>query len=132
MWRRFVIFAALFALLGGPPAVVAAGELDGLLIVAHDGTVLGTVSCSDIGNAYSRHGNKYSSVSIWNQFSRYGSEYSSLSPYNRYTSTPPLLVDGAGDVVGHLTVNQFVPNAISPIVLEAYLVETCGTAESYR
>lgn len=131
MLRRSVILAALFALFGLPAVGVAAG-LDGLLIVAHDGTILGAISCSDIGNPYSRHGSKFSSVSIWNKFSSYGSEFSSLSPYNRFTSTPPALVDGAGDIVGHLTENRFVSNPVSPIALEGYLVETCGTAEDYR
>lgn len=131
MLRRFVILITLFALFGLPAAGVAAG-LDGLLIVAHDGTFLGAVNCSDIGNPYSRHGSKFSSVSIWNKFSSYGSEFSSLSPYNRFTSTPPTLVDGAGDIVGRLSENRFVPNAVSPITLEAYLVETCGTTEDYR
>jgi hypothetical protein len=132
IFKRFAIATAAFALLVALPAITLATGLDGLLIFAHDGTFLGAVTCSDLGNRYSRHGNKYGSESIWNKYSRYGSEYSSLSPYNPYTSTPPVLVDGAGDAVGHLTANRFVANSFSPVELDTYLMETCGKDESYR
>lgn len=132
MFKRFALAMALLLPSVVLPSIALAAGLGGLLVFAHDGTLLGAVNCSDIGNHYSRHGNKYGSESIWNEYSRYGSEYSSLSPYNRYTSTPPVLVDGDGNVVGHLSSNPYVSNVVSPVQLEAYLMETCDTNEGYR
>jgi hypothetical protein len=103
VFKRLAIAAALFGILAGVPALGIADGLVGLMIFAHDGTFLGEVSCTDVGNPYSRHGSKFSSVSIWKKFSSCGSEFPSLSSYNRFTSTPPVLVNEAGDIVGHLS-----------------------------
>lgn len=132
MLNRFALVAALLLPLVAAPAASSAAGIGGLMIFAHDGTFLGAVPCSDVGNRYARHGSKFSSQSIWNRYSTYGSDYSSLSPFNRYTSTPPVLVDGDGDAVGHLSANPYVSGAISPVELEAYLMETCDSTESYR
>jgi len=67
-----------------------------------------------IFNKYGNYGSAYASKSIFNNYGSYGGKYSTYSAFNNYTSTPPLIIDGNGDIVGRLTTNQFVEGAVSP------------------
>ena len=80
----------------------------------HD-VYLGCINCNkfdskSIWNAYGTYGSKYSSTSIWNDYGTYGGQYSAYSPFNNYTSTPPIIVDAAGDFYGYLTSNLYMNN----------------------
>ena len=90
--------------------------------MAHDGTYLGRVGseydAESIFNQYGNHGSQYSATSIWNQYGSYGGEYSALSAFNQYTNTPPSLIKN-GSKIGHLSVNQFIANAVNPYALKA-------------
>lgn len=70
-----------------------------------------------IFNQFGEFGSKYSQKSIWNEFGPYGSKFSSYSPWNKFTSTPPLIVDKSGTVVGRLSLNNFIKGAINPYEL---------------
>lgn len=74
---------------------------------------LGTINFNkydkdSLANKYGDYGSQYSSESIFNKYGNYGSAYSDKSPFNKYTSTPPVVVDNRGNVVGILTANKYV------------------------
>jgi hypothetical protein len=92
-----------------------------LSLIADDGkyTYLGKLTTNkfdpdSIFNEFGRYGSKFSSTSIWNKFGTYGSPFSSFSPFNEFSVSPPMIIDGNHNIVGRLTVNKFVPGAISP------------------
>lgn len=94
-------------------------ELQGCLIIAKDtgGTYLGTIdftsSHSDsIFNEHSIYSSDFSPKSIWNELGTFGSEFSSYSPFNESTATPPVLIKNKR-IIGHLSKNQSVPNAVT-------------------
>ena len=94
-------------------------------LVAADGQYLGRLSSNPylsdgIMNEYGSYGSKYSSTSIFNSYSKYGSEYSHLSPFNQYTHTPPRIFF-RGNLVGYLSVNQFVSHRLDPHQLFNYI-----------
>lgn len=60
-----------------------------------------------INNRYGTYGSRYSPLSIRNEYGTYGSPYSTYSPCNRYASSPPIVVDNAGNYYGELTVNSY-------------------------
>jgi hypothetical protein len=76
---------------------------------------------NSIYNEFGTYGNKFSPDSIWNQFGTYGNPYSQYSPFNQFTSTPPMIINGNGQIVGRLTVNQIITGAVSPYQLNALL-----------
>jgi len=72
---------------------------------------LGCLNCSkydsgSVWNKYGDHGSRYSNTSIWNRYGAYGSKYSDECPWNRYGSTPPVVVDRAGNFYGYFTANR--------------------------
>ena len=98
------------------------GELH---LVSPDGTYLGKLTTNKYDsdsflNTYGEYGNKYSDTSIWNKFSEYGGAYSDKSPFNKLATSPPLIVSSSGRV-GYLTTNRFLPGAVDPYALIAYL-----------
>lgn len=71
---------------------------------------LGCANCSQydarsIWNAYGEFGSIYQSTSIWNRYGTFGSPFNGESPWNKYSSTPPVLVDEAGNFYGYFTAN---------------------------
>jgi hypothetical protein len=100
--------------------------IDPLYLFSNDGkTFLGelssnTYSTDSIFNEYGTYGNKYSSDSIWNEYGTYGGKYSSESALNPYASTPPIIVQN-GKIVGYLTSNSTISEAVSPIGLLQWL-----------
>lgn len=89
-------------------------------VVADDGKYLGKITnkydSESILNKYGTYGSKYNSESIWNKYGEYGSRYSLLSPFNKYSTTPPLIIKN-NDIIGRLTINKNINNAISPYIL---------------
>ena len=76
---------------------------------------LGTLNQSkyeadSIWNQYGTHGSPFSPNSIWNEFGTYGSSFSRFSPWNSFTTTPPVVVDSAGNFYGYFTRNKYLPN----------------------
>ncbi|MEH7481473.1 hypothetical protein V7157_10450 [Neobacillus drentensis] len=103
-----------------PPAT-----LSNVYIYSDDGDYLGLLTSNvydseSVFNEYGQYGSKYSSTSIWNQYSTYGSKYSSESAFNPYTSTPPLIIDSHGNLLGKVTVNKYVSGAINPYDLNDF------------
>lgn len=93
----------------------------GSVIIAEDGTYLGRITnkydSDSIFNEYGQYGSKYSSKSIWNEYGAYGSPYSLYSPFNKYTSSPPGIYKN-GSLIGYLTVNKYITDAINPYILK--------------
>lgn len=139
MMRRFGVTVMLMV----SAATAEAGNLYGALIVAEDGTFLGTCSgaygMDSIANDYGLHGSKYASQSMYNPYGQYGSPYATYSPFNRYgrpayllsndpqlaalfTSptyrpTPAIVSAIRSSGAGHVTVSTTDPRAVDPNVL---------------
>lgn len=94
--------------------------LNGASLIADDGTFLGTIesryASRSILNEYGTYGSRYNTNSIWNEYGQYGSQYSTKSAFNRYTTSPPRIVFD-GEVLGYLTVNDVMQNAVDPALL---------------
>jgi len=91
-----------------------------LYLYADDGTgtFLGEISSNkydtdSIANEYGNYGSKYQTKSIFNQYGNYGSKYSQYSVFNEYATNPPKILDKNGKVVGYLTANKYIRDAIS-------------------
>lgn len=91
-----------------------------LYLYADDGTgkFLGEISSNkydtdSIANEYGDYGNKYNPESIFNQYGNYGNKYSQYSVFNEYATNPPKILDKNGKVVGYLTANKYIRDAIS-------------------
>jgi len=95
-----------------------------MVLIADDSkhTYLGQLTANEyatdsVFNKYGLYGSKYAENSTNNEYGVYGGKYSAYSPYNKYTSTPPLIVDADGDTVGTLSVNRYLPGAVSPYLV---------------
>jgi len=91
-----------------------------LYLYADDGTgtFLGEISSNkydtdSIANKYGDYGSKYQTKSIFNQYGNYGSKYSQYSVFNEYATKPPKIMDKNGKVVGYLSANKYIKDAIS-------------------
>lgn len=127
-------------------SVAGAQSLRGLMIVAADGTFLGTcegtVGTYSISNPFSQYGSEYGLYSMFNPYSLYGGVYSMYSPYNPYTTTAPYLIGYTPELYAmftnfsyrptpalrsalsslstpRLTVNTYIINAVDPDALRA-------------
>jgi hypothetical protein len=86
-------------------------------LLAQDDQFLGSITenhydSSSLLNKYGPFGSMYSSTSIFNQYSPYGSKYGNFSVNNPYCTVPPkLYIDGR--LLGHVTTNRLVSNAIA-------------------
>jgi len=98
----------------------------GGIVIADDGTYLGTISnkydSDSIANKYGDYGSKYSSDSIMNKYGDYGSKYSIYSPFNKYTSTPPKIYLNE-KFIGYLTINNYLTPNVDPVILIAILTK---------
>jgi hypothetical protein len=102
-----------------PPLILVADD--------HNKTYLGKLTTNEfdadsIYNQFGTYGNKFSSTSIWNEFGVYGNQFSSYSPFNQFTTTPPIIIDGNGNMVGRLSVNKFAEGAVSPYQIYGLLL----------
>ena len=77
------------------------------------GSITGKFTLDSIFNEYGKYGSKYRVNSIWNEYGKYGSQYSPQSPFNPYSFNPPVIVRD-GQIIGRLTVNKHLPQAVSP------------------
>ena len=91
-----------------------------LYLYADDGTgtFLGEINSNQydrdsIANQYGDYGSQYKTKSIFNQYGDYGSQYSKYSVFNEYATNPPKILDRNGKVVGYLTANKYIKDAIS-------------------
>ncbi len=101
-------------------------------VIASDGTYLGDLGCSSIGNPASRFGSEVGATSIWNVVSRYGSVVSEQSAWNPVTPRPPIIMLD-GKPIGFLTVNPIlITRAIDPRRLEAFMIDRCSNPNGYR
>ncbi len=87
-------------------------------IEAADGAFLGKLNPNEydsesIFNEYGNFGSEYSPTSIFNEYGTYGGEYSNLSPFNEYSSNPPKIIVN-GQLIGYLTVNEYISPRIDP------------------
>jgi len=94
--------------------------VDGGKVIADDGQYLGKI-CNpfdheSIFNEFGTYGNKFNSNSIWNEFGSYGNQFSNLSPFNKFTTTHPMIIKN-GTVIGYLTKNKSLKNAVDPHIL---------------
>lgn len=85
------------------------------------GSITNKYDSDSIFNEFGNYGSEFSSDSIMNEFGRYGGEFSSESPFNEFTSTPPYIVKN-GKIIGYLTVNKYINNALNPFIL----IAECG------
>ncbi|KZX38234.1 hypothetical protein [Wohlfahrtiimonas chitiniclastica] len=85
------------------------------------GSITNKYDSNSIFNKYGNYGSEYYADSIMNDYGIYGGKYSAESPFNEYTSTPPYIVKN-GHIIGYLTVNTYMNNALNPYVL----IAECG------
>lgn len=88
-----------------------------LLSGEYNPVFLGCLSCNEfdpnsVHNRNGLYGSDYSITSIFNNNSFYGSSYSLWSACNPNTLMPPIVIDGAGNYYGRLTVNANYVEAI--------------------
>lgn len=83
------------------------------------GTISNEFDIDSIFNKYGLYGSRYSVDSIWNQFGQYGSEFSLYSPFNEFSINPPIIMKD-GEVVGWLTTNKSISDAVDPLWLKFY------------
>jgi hypothetical protein len=83
------------------------------------GVIADEFDIDSIFNEYGDYGSEYATDSIWNEYGDYGGQYSSESPFNPYTSTPPYLLK-KGKVIGRLTVNRYIADAVNPGWLKSF------------
>lgn len=98
--------------------------VDGSTIIAQDNenTYLGKITNSfdsdSIFNDFGTYGNEFSGESIWNQFSTFGNEFNSDSPFNEFSASPPMIIKNK-KIIGYLSANKSLKNAVSPNLLKA-------------
>lgn len=91
-----------------------------LYLYADDGTgtFLGNINSNQfdtdsIANQFGKYGSEFQTKSIFNEFGTCGSQFSQYSPFNEFASNPPKILDKNGKVVGYLTANKYITDAIS-------------------
>ncbi|MCS6159840.1 hypothetical protein [Shewanella baltica] len=82
--------------------------VDGSTIIAQDNenTYLGKIT------------NSFDSDSIFNDFGTYGNEFNSDSPFNEFSASPPMIIKNK-KIIGYLSANKSLKNAVSPNLLKA-------------
>lgn len=121
-FTNLLIITMLFSFSSQASVNQVCSILFGAKVVARDGTFLGVIAGkyrhNSIMNKYGIYGSKYSNTSIWNEYGNYGGKYSLNSPFNSYTTTPPVIAI-RGKIVGNLTTNKYMNNAVNPYLLKA-------------
>lgn len=93
-------------------------------------TFLGCLNCSQfdassVWNQYGTYGNKYNTNSVFNPYGQFGSKYTNTGACNLYATDPPVIVDGAGNYYGRLTVNSYA-GPIRNAAIIAWLTGLCA------
>ena len=78
-------------------------------------TYLGCLTCYStdpisVWNDVGEYGSPYGQYSIFNSVGMYGSDVGLHSPFNPVSSSPPVVVDEAGNFYGFLTINSAISN----------------------
>jgi hypothetical protein len=116
---------------GANGAVAPAGSTKRMLFGGENHrTYLGCVNCSQydaesIMNQYGQYGSAYSTTSLLNHYGEFGSKYSMYGACNPYASDPPVIVDGAGQFYGRLTINAYNSQRTRDPRLLAWLAAIC-------
>lgn len=93
------------------------------IIIADDdnNTYLGEIrsqfNAKSIFNEFGRYGSEFAATSIWNEFGRYGSEFGQYSAFSDFTFSPPMIVKD-NTIIGRVTTNESLPDAINPNLLK--------------
>lgn len=90
-----------------------AGNLKGLIVLAADGTFLGTcdgTGSNSVANEYGRFGSEYGVTSIRNQYGMYGGQYSLKSPYNPYSMSAPYIFGKSPELLAFVTKLGYRPS----------------------
>lgn len=74
---------------------------------------------NSIFDKFGSHGSEYASESVWNKYSAYGNSFSTNSPFNPISTNPPLIIKD-GEVIGRLTVNYTMREAVNPLWLRQF------------
>lgn len=101
----------------------SAGSLYGALIVAGDGTFLGTcegaTGYDSISNPISLHGSQIGIESMYNSVSLYGGTFSIYSPYNPYSVYAPYLIAYSPEIYKLFTASNYRPTREIVRILES-------------
>lgn len=116
----FASAGAAVALIIATGSAMAQSERDILVFGGRDhDEFLGCINCSEydaksLWNEYSSYGlnNKYGK---WNRYGQHASAYSSTSACSEYASSPPILVDRAGNSYGYLSLSKFKHGSICAV-----------------
>ncbi|MEK8131404.1 copper amine oxidase N-terminal domain-containing protein [Paenibacillus filicis] len=79
-----------------------------------------TTDPDSIYNEFGSYGGTFSAKSIFNEFGDYGSEFSDKSAFNKFATHPPIVVLN-GSIMGYLTINSTLKDAINPQGLREFL-----------
>jgi hypothetical protein len=120
--RAFKLF---FRTSSGIDADLSFTELEGAIIVADDGQLLGKITTNSIDhssviNSIGPYGSSISSTSMFNSIGKYGSDISRLSPFNDITSSPPRIFKGER-FIAYLTTNKMKKPRVDPRALVGWL-----------
>ena len=118
------LFITLFFTCLSAQANQLCSAVDGAVVIAQDGSntflgkIINSYDSDSIFNEYGTYGNEYSGSSIWNEFSTFGNEFNIHSPFNEFSSSPPMIIKNR-QIIGYLSSNKSMANAVSPKLLKA-------------
>jgi len=130
--RQAVLQSFAAGLQGGLSSGMAQAQEAKLMVFGGEGhqTYLGCLNCGQYAqdsmhNAYGTFGSAYSPTSVSNAYGQFGSLYGQYSACNPLASDPPVIVDGAGNFYGRLTLNQYNPQATHNSTVLQWLAAVC-------
>ena len=83
------------------------------------GTIESSFGAESIFNEFGTYGSRFSADSIWNTFGEYGGQFSAHSPFNKFSTDPPMIIKNR-KIIGYLTINKTVADAVDPNSISAY------------
>jgi hypothetical protein len=83
------------------------------------GTIESSFGAESIFNEFGTYGSRFSADSIWNTFGEYGGQFSAHSPFNKFSTDPPMIIKNR-KIIGYLTINKTMADAVDPNWLSAY------------
>ncbi|AXJ00317.1 hypothetical protein CYPRO_1047 [Cyclonatronum proteinivorum] len=99
-------------------------QVNGSIIVAQDdnqtalGHVVNRFRLNSVFNSSGTYGSRFRPDAIWNSNGRFGNRFSAYSAMNPNATKPPKLVKNER-IIGYLTKNSRLRNAVDPDVLRA-------------
>ncbi len=83
------------------------------------GTICDEFDSESVFNEFQNYGSPFNAQSIWNEYGNYGGFFALQSPFNPTASNPPLIMK-ENKVLGRLTINRTVPDAVDPHWLKQF------------